>query len=140
MTPARLTTLFNKRVDDLLRFGGLSESDLPIHAIVASHNGEFPAKRNFAYCSWNGSQVKIVFSPKILRAAKARADALIRHELAHALMMSRDQEHTERETDSLAEKVWGEPIYYDKDDVQTLDKRKAAMRVRPSYLPNPAAP
>jgi len=129
--------LFNERVDDLLRFAAISESDLPIYALVAPHNDEFPEKRNYAYCSWDGSEVRIVFSPKILKASKARADALIRHELAHALMMSEEKEHTERETDALAEEVWGDPIYYDKDDVQTLDKRKATTRLRPSYLPNP---
>ena len=95
---------------------------------------EFPKKRNYAYCAWDGDKIKIVFAPKIRNASRSRQDALIRHELAHGILQSADLTHTERECDGVAEEFWGDPIYYDSDDVQTLSR---GTRPRPRHLPNP---
>lgn len=57
--------------------------------------------------------------------------ALIRHELAHVC----DPDISESDTDRLAEKLSGEPIYYgNDDDIQTVASENS-RRPRPSYLP-----
>ena len=95
---------------------------------------EFPANRDYAYCAWDGEKARIVFAPKIHRADQPRQDALIRHELAHALLTSADLPHSERECDAVAEAIFGDLIYYDDEDVQTLT---GGARPRPRHLPNP---
>jgi hypothetical protein len=98
--------------------------------------GDFLKARDYAYSAWDGRISEIVFAPKVLSAEMARADALMRHELAHAILQNAGLEHTEAECDAIAEKVFGDPIYYDADDVQTLDAHApGARRPRPAYLP-----
>lgn len=104
--------------------------------LIVGKKSHFPRKRNYAYSAWDGEVAAIVFSPKIHFASKDTQDALIRHELSHALMQTLGIDHTERECDELAERVFGDKIYYDKDDVQTLDPdAPGARRPRPAYLP-----
>ena len=107
--------------------------DLQISLIVG-RSAEFPEARNFAYCAWDGKASEIVFSPKVLDEPKATQDALIRHELAHAMLQSAGLSHNERECDAVAEEFWGDLLYYNADDVQTLT---GGIRPRPSHLPNP---
>jgi len=102
--------------------------------------GDFPAERDYGYCLSDGKNALIVFAPKILKAPKAQADALMRHELAHAYLIAAKLSHSERECDSVAQHLFGDPIYYDEKDVQTLDRSKAKSFLRPTYLPNPAQP
>lgn len=99
---------------------------------------EFPNLRDYAYCGYDDERerAEITFGPRVFGAPKARVDALIRHELAHGLLMARDLEHTERECDAVAERVFGDKVYYDADDIQTLDAREAVHDVRPSHLPD----
>ena len=96
---------------------------------------DFPAKRDYAYCQHDGDKAVITVAPKMLNAARHRQDALLRHELAHAYLMAHDLDHTERECDAVAERLFGEPIYYDADDVQTVRKASAKRRYRPLRLP-----
>ena len=97
---------------------------------------DFPKRRDYAYSAWDGETAHVVFAPKIGRAAQARQDALIRHELSHALMQTAGLSHNERECDAVAESVFGDRIYYDSDLVQTLDpKARGAVRPRPAHLP-----
>ena len=97
---------------------------------------DFPEPRDYAYSAWGGGRALIVFAPKILRANTARQDALIRHELGHALLQSAGLEHSEAECDAVAERVFGDLIYYDSDNVQTLNANaKGARRPRPAHLP-----
>lgn len=101
----------------------------------------FPKARDYAYSAWDGRISEIVFAPKVLSAKMARVDALMRHELAHAILQNAGLEHTEAECDAVAEKVFGDPIYYDADDVQTLDAHApGARRPRPAYLPTGETP
>jgi hypothetical protein len=100
---------------------------------------DFPTKRDYGYCLSDGKNALIVFAPKILKAPKAQVDALMRHELAHAYLIAAKLNHSERECDSVAHHLFGDPIYYDEKDVQTLDRSKAKSSIRPSYLPNPRA-
>ena len=93
---------------------------------------DFPQIRNFAMC---GPGIVIV-APKIVYEPRAVVEALLRHELAHAVMFAcQTPDHSERATDSLAESLFGAPIYYDRRDVETLCHAPGHKRPRPAYLP-----
>jgi hypothetical protein len=97
---------------------------------------EFPAERNYAYSAWDGNKAQIVFAPKRLDADEAQQDALLRHELAHAILQHAGLDHSERDCDAVAERIFGAPIYYDARDVQTLNPDVfGAQRPRPAHLP-----
>ena len=90
----------------------------------------YPEPRNFAM----SSDSVIYLSPKILAADEARIEGLLMHELAHVYMMKLGfHEHTELQTDQLAELIFEKRIYYDDNDIQTTKRGK---HPRPSYLPN----
>lgn len=86
------------------------------------------------------------FAEKVAHEPTTRVDALVRHELGHVLDFSTDAavlngwalgrgvclpDTPERRADALCEAVWGAPIFYDKDDVQTLT---SGQRPRPARL------
>ena len=74
--------------------------------------------------SWN--EIK----DRALRFSRGRLVALLRHELAHCCNMNL----SEVETDRLAEKIGGQKLFYDRMDLQTVDRVRGAKEVRPSYL------
>ena len=92
--------------------------------------GAFPKRRDFAYT--DGSTV--FFSPKITSAPPDRIRGLVRHEICHILFMQEGTAHSEVDADDLALVVFGSPIYYDDEDVQTV---RPGVSPRPSHLPNP---
>ena len=112
---------------------------------------QFPARRNMAYCAYRDGNagrrdIAIVVAPKLCRGGRQRVQAILRHELAHALefhlgedelreMAAADgirlPEGPERRADRVAEIIWGDPIYYDRDLVQTLER---GTRPRPGHL------
>lgn len=97
--------------------------------LVIDYNGNYPRKRDYAKTDGDF----IYLSPKIFKCRKDRLEGLLRHELAHVLYMQNgNYDHTEVEADNLAEIVFNSPIYYDADDVQTINTGK---RPRPYYLP-----
>lgn len=102
----------------------------PINVVLElDYTSRYPNKRDYAKTTGD----VIYFSPKILSATKERMDGLMRHEFAHVILMKQgDFDHSERETDLVAEAVFGGFIYYDSDDVQTTLRGK---RPRPAYLP-----
>ncbi len=106
---------------------------------AALHMGEpseFPKNRDYAYSLYTNGRAHIVFAPKVLHAHRSRQDALIRHELAHAVLQNAELDHNERECDATAERIFGDFIYYDAEDIQTLDAQApGARRPRPDYLP-----
>lgn len=76
----------------------------------------------------------MLYAEKILSAPAHRADGVVRHELGHVVDMTfTDSELAlwsrllgvslpstpERRADAIAEAVWGEPILYDRDLVQS---------------------
>jgi hypothetical protein len=94
--------------------------------------GEFPRKRNYAYCADDPSGPVIVLAPKGKRASAERVLGVLAHEWGHALaFLAGMPEHSERDADTLAEQVFGVQIAYDNDDVQTVG---AGTRPRPSRL------
>lgn len=83
--------------------------------------------RDCARCFTDDLDVQ--FHPDVVPALTyGQCVALVRHELAHCAR----PDLGEAATDSLAELVSGEPIYYGADDIQTLD---VGVRPRPGYLP-----
>ena len=121
--------LFEKRLRELL----LAQPALEITMKIGKAS-EFPKRRDYAYSAWNGERAQIVFAPKISRASTNRQDALIRHELSHALLQSAELNHNERECDAVAERIFGDRIYYDSENVQTLNEQNS-RRPRPTHLP-----
>jgi hypothetical protein len=111
----------------------------------------FPERRNMAYCMYKDGNdgardITIVIAPKLAKGDGARLQAVLRHELAHALefhlgekelhnLARADGFHlpagAERRADRVAEIIWEDPIYYDQDLVQTLS---GGSRPRPSHL------
>ena len=96
-------------------------------------DSEFPNNRDYAYTFMNDNgEYVIVFSSKMYRAGLARMRAIMRHEMAHALhFLNGNDDHSEQDTDDLAEQVWGDRLYYDDEDIQTLRQGKYP---RPLYL------
>ncbi len=108
---------------------------------------EFPEQRNMAYCAYKDTpygakDIVIVVAPKLARGPEGRIQAILRHELAHAIEFHLGEYKLlealpelpagpERRADRLAELLWGDPIYYDDILVQTLDGGK---RPRPRHL------
>jgi hypothetical protein len=94
---------------------------------------EFPKKRNMAYClQRRDGSLCIVVAPKMENARTDQIDGVLRHEFGHALyMFCGRQEHTEREADQLAEEMFGAPIYYDRDLIQST---RTGKRPRPAHL------
>lgn len=126
-----LVTIIDDRLLDL-------ENAAPDLRVVLhwGHPSEFPKNRDFAYCFYWEGRAHIIMAPKMEHQPAARQDGLLRHELAHALLLHRGQAHTEAECDATAERVFGAPLYYDRDDVQTTDPNApGARRPRPSHLP-----
>lgn len=93
-----------------------------------------------------GPSVHMMYAKKILEAPFHRADGIVRHEFGHVLdlcLPSRSVDrwalqrgirlpHTdERRADAIAQAVWGEPILYDKDLVQSTS---TGVSPRPRHL------
>jgi hypothetical protein len=95
---------------------------------------EFSKKRDQAFTILprsKGTHI-IVVAPKLVDSDDSRIQAVMRHEIAHALFHHDENfNHSEQDADDLAESIWGDRIYYDDDDVQTLDFGKYP---RPEYL------
>ena len=102
--------------------------------LVAGDPAEFPNERDFAMCGLERkNHAKIIVAPKIENEPVEVISALLRHELAHAFLLNLGvDEHAERDADSMAETLWGAPIYYDHRNVETLAGGK---RPRPGHLP-----
>lgn len=107
----------------------------------------FKTKRGYAVCFHKGPQsCHLRFAEKTLRAPVHRADGLARHEMGHAIDFCCDADALdawglsrgvkiprtpERRADAIAEAVWGDPIRYDSDLVQST---KNGVYPRPRHL------
>ena len=94
---------------------------------------EFPCARDFAYCEHlQDNTIRIVVAPDFEKLPPITQEAILRHELAHAIEFALGLKRTnyefgpllartpERRADQIAELVWEEPILYDTSDLQTL--------------------
>jgi len=125
-----------KKSDILLVFDELRRQtedvlDCPFHVnCIIDYKNKYPTARDYAMT--NGFVVYL--SPKILQADLPRVHGLLRHELGHAVLMQAGlHEHTERQVDQLAEALFGDVIYYDDEEIQTIEKGTSP---RPKHLPN----
>ena len=96
---------------------------------------EFPEARNMAYTARNKrGDLCIVVAPKLVVCDnEERVQGVLRHEFGHAVLWHMGKmNHSEREADTMGEDLFGEPIYYDAETVQTL---AGGTRPRPHHLP-----
>jgi len=104
----------------------------------------FPKKRNYAFCTnplmadkfgVGDGVCLIVVAPKILKADESRVIGLLMHELGHAVDFQKTPDHpnhgSERRADEIAQHIWGIPIRYDGDTVQSIC---CGVHPRPAHL------
>lgn len=107
----------------------------------------FKKKRGYGVTFHDGQPAcHMAYPPKIFHADYERADAIVRHEIGHVIDLCVPQNaldhwarmrgvvlpHTqERRADEIARAIWGTPLSYDKDLVQTTGKGKYP---RPKHL------
>lgn len=125
MSAERLVQRFDALRDDAQRIA----PGMPVFLWLANDD-YFPNKRDYAFCLDEHGVKFIAGGRKLLRANPDRQEAILRHEFGHALdyhlgdkldEMYRDLPQTpERRADAIAEAVWGDPVLYDKDTVQSL--------------------
>jgi len=143
MTKQSFVNLFHRRWREAEKATG------PLDVVLYEGNpSEFPHKRNMAYTviyrGSNGSvHTDVVVAPKLIKGEQDRADAVIRHELGHVIdahfpfrklrewAPGKLPRGLERRADVIAEVVWGEPIKYDRDTVQSIC---CGVHPRPPHL------
>jgi hypothetical protein len=96
---------------------------------------EFPERRNMAYCmGGKRGDLCVVVAPKLVRCDDPdRIEGVLRHEFGHAALWYLGRDHSERDADMMGERLFGDPIYYDSEEVQSL---APGVRPRPAHLPN----
>jgi len=113
--------------------------------LLLGHSGDYPHKRNCAMCMYlnttKGRQIDIFVAPKVLKMGKGRQEGLLRHEFGHAVEFHLEDDlyaalpglpkGVERRADDIAERLYGAPIYYDRDLIQTTT---GGIRPRPIEL------
>lgn len=100
----------------------------------------FKTKRGYGVTFHNGKPAcHMAYPYKMLKAKRSRQDGVLRHELGHVLDLCIRSDHldawalaqgiqlppphhAEVRADAIAEAVWGQPIAYDKDLVQTTGR------------------
>lgn len=128
---ADLARLCWRRVDD----AAAVVRDFDAVVEITFDRSKFPAARDFAYCV-DGAPPRVVLSDKLAEEPPDVQDAVVRHELGHAvdfLLGTRKCNAAlrvlgvntrglgpERRADEVARMVWGQTIRYDLRDVQTL--------------------
>jgi len=126
---------------------GLPEDAIDFGFSVGDDYPHFKKERGYAVCFWHGgNKCRLLLSTKMIRAPKHRSDAIVRHELGHVFDFVLNDEWLsdfchengvdmpstdERKADALAEAIWGDPILYDHQEVQSL---KNGVAPRPAYL------
>jgi len=139
VTERELSAIFADLVDEVEMVCGPMSV-----ALAIGRSEEFPKKRNYAYCTNPLAAEKfgvedgvclIVVAPKILKAARPRVLGLLMHELGHAVDFQKSPDHpnhgSERRADAIAEHIWGVPIRYDGDTVQSIC---CGVHPRPAHL------
>lgn len=139
MTERELVRVFHELVDAVEATCG------PVAVSLEIGDAElFPKKRNYAFCTnplaadqfgVPDGVCLIVVAPKILKADKSRVLGLLMHELGHAVDFQKTPDHpnhgSERRADAIAQHIWGIPIRYDGDTVQSIC---CGVHPRPAHL------
>lgn len=145
----RVEEVFDDAFDEVAeQFPDVGTIELHEDEAAGSDNGA-GAARQFAYCK-DGDPIVIAFAPKAAQLPVSNLRGLMRHEFGHALEyrygVDALQRHfgislpsmVEHRADVIAELVWGEPIRYDREDVQCVGVAGAKHR-RPAHLPDEKA-
>lgn len=150
MDAARYFEIFRELHADVNRVCGY----IPLCAALEDDPAIFPNVRNYAYCRPRAPDVLgrgdvglIVMSTKIFQCGEDRCRALLMHEFGHAMDFlaprppplparwrsdpAAHRQGGERRADALAEAVWGTPIRYDGELVQSLSR---GVSPRPTFL------
>lgn len=147
MTVAEFQRLFQRRWLDVCDAFGIDAERVPLYVDFGPYP-HFKKKRGYAVAISNGDGTyHLRFAPKTLKAASHRVDGLIRHELGHLAdyLVPKDDldalcvEHygvklprtDERRADTIALAVWGVPLRYDADLVQSTHH---GVTPRPAHL------
>lgn len=104
--------------------------------------------RGRAFGYFDPSNGMITISPRLLKQPAGRIAGVIRHEIGHLVHETIGRRGLVRHlgslsssdevlADQIAEYIWNSPIFYDAEDVQTIDPQRAHSRMRPAHLPNP---
>jgi hypothetical protein len=120
------------RFNRLLKDAQARVPNLEVNLEVGDRS-EFPNPRDYAYCEhFRDNTIRIVVAPDFEQLPPITQEAILRHELAHAIEFALGLKRTnyefgpllartpERRADQIAELVWDEPILYDTSDLQTL--------------------
>jgi hypothetical protein len=97
---------------------------------------DFPGPRDMAY-AWEDPDARlklgITVGPAFFRLRPDQQEAILRHEMAHIYqyLVQREVPDPEHDADRLAEWLWGAPIHYGEDGIQTLHPGYT----RPLHLP-----
>lgn len=124
------SSLFNSIVNDYREKILKEYGDFFYFDVFIDRNGSYPNERDYA----KTDGYIVYFSPKILVANRERIEGLLAHEIAHTIFIKMGyEEHSEVETDLLAEYLFNKKIYYDDQLIQTT---AYGIRPRPPFLPN----
>ena len=107
----------------------------PVSWAIGSHP-HFRKPRGFGV-TYEGPPCRVVLARKLKRESASRQEGIIRHELGHVIdflyaedevnrwafrrgLMLPGQDIAEMRADAIARALWGDTIYYDSDDVQSI--------------------
>lgn len=117
----------------------LKEKGIKIPDIIVEEGdiSEFPKNRDFAMSIYNGENEPVIFrySPRLLDQNIGIIQGISRHEFGHIWFFGQGDvtNHTEIQADKKAEEMFGTPIFYNKDYIQTIYPNKYS--IRPHHLP-----
>jgi hypothetical protein len=119
---------------DFIKDQGINFPDI---IVEQGHISEFPKKRDFAMSIYNGKYEPVVlrYSPRLLEQDFGTIIGILRHEFGHIWFFGHGnvKTHTEVQADKKAEELFGTPIFYNKDYIQTIYPTKYS--IRPHHLP-----
>lgn len=98
-----------------------ADPDFDVTLDVNDDAGE-PCCRQFAFCETRrAAPARISVASKLDAQSDARIEGVLRHEFGHAVLFFAGRiQHTERQADEAAARLWGEVIGYDDEDVQRI--------------------
>jgi len=120
-------------------FNYLEDNNIHLLDVIVEQGSdeEFPNKRDFAMSIYQGKNKPIIlkYNPLLLEEDTGTIIGILRHEIAHIWFFTQGDvvNHTERETDLKAEELFGTPIFYNHNYVQTVYPTK--YTIRPHHLP-----
>lgn len=107
---------------------------LPTLTLRLGDPASFPKPRDCAYMMFDSDTkaLTLVVAPKMADLPTANVDGLLAHEFGHAVLMAAGEDHSERDADRVARKLFGTRVHYDARDVQTTARGTSP---RPKRLP-----